>query len=186
MNSDREKDIINKVLKGDPDPFGVLVREHQRAIYSLMLRYTGNADEASDLAQEAFIKAYGKLESFDKSKRFFPWLYTLALNIARDWIRKRGREQKVIVPESMDINYHPDDSTSQSQTDKQLDGAKAFDTIMGLGHKYREALILRFKYGFSFKEVASTLEISLSGAKMRVRRGLDMVKDSLMEDNDEQ
>lgn len=185
MNSNREKDIINKVLKGHPDPFGILVREHQRAIYSLMLRYTGDVDEASDLAQEALIKAYDKLESFDTNKRFFPWLYTLALNTARDWSRKKGREHRIVVSETMDINCHADDSMSQSQTEKQLDGAKAFNKIMCLGNKYREALILRFKYELSFKEVASTLGISLSGAKMRVRRGLDMVKDSLMEDNDE-
>lgn len=185
MDESRETEIIREVLLGDAQAFGTLVRRYQGPVYNLMLRYTGDADEAADVAQEAFIRAYEKLESFKLGKRFFPWLYALAMNVARDWLRKKGRDVHVYME---DATVMLDDAGRDSQQgmEGRLDGAKAFEAIMRLEPKYREALILRFRHEFSMQEIAETLEIGLSAAKMRISRGLEMIRHEFQEESNVQ
>ncbi|WP_319542068.1 sigma-70 family RNA polymerase sigma factor [uncultured Pseudodesulfovibrio sp.] len=100
MKEIREAEIVREVLLGDTQAFGLLVRKYQGPVYNLMLRMSGDADMAADLAQEAFTRAYEKLETFNLRKRFFPWLYSVSLNLARDWLRKRGRDMHVFVADA--------------------------------------------------------------------------------------
>lgn len=179
MVENRESEIIREVLLGDAQAFGTLVRKYQGPLYNLMLRYTGDPDEAADLAQEAFIRAYEKLETFDTAKRFFPWLYTLASNVARDSLRKKGRDVHVFMEDATVMLRTEDQVDSSASMEGNLDSAKAFEVILKLEPKYREALILRFRHEFSMQEIASALDISVSGAKMRISRGLDMVRHQL-------
>jgi len=176
MKDTREAEIVREVLLGDTQAFGILVREYQGPVYNLMLRMSGDADLAADLAQEAFTRAYEKLETFNLRKRFFPWLYSVSLNLARDWLRKRGRDVHVFVEDASVMVRSEDVVDVQGAIHARLDGAKAFDIVKGLDVKYREALILRYKYDFSIREIAEVLGLSVSGAKMRLSRGLDMVR----------
>ena len=89
MNDADDGEIVELVLRGNRDAFGILVRRYQGSIYNLMYRMCRSSEDAADLAQEAFIKAYEKLETFKTDKRFFPWLYAIGLNHARDYSRKR-------------------------------------------------------------------------------------------------
>lgn len=180
MEAKREAEIIREVLIGNVHAFEALVREYQAPIYGLMLRMLGDPDEAADCAQDSFTRAYGKLAKFKIGNRFFPWLYSLSMNVARDRLRSKGRE----ITESMeDPEIFADASWSESQGELAsfLDGSKAFDLVLELKPKYREALLLRFKYDFTMKEIANALGISVSGAKMRVSRGLDMVRHMMEE-----
>lgn len=176
MKDKREADIVREVLLGDVQAFGVLVREYQGPVYNLMLRMVGDEDKAADLAQDAFARAYERLESFKPGRRFFPWLYSVALNIARDWLRAAGRDRHVFVEDAAVLVRDDDRIDERDALHDRLDGAKAFDIVMRLDPKYREALVLRYRYDFTMQEIADTLETSLSGAKMRVSRGLDMVR----------
>jgi RNA polymerase sigma-70 factor (ECF subfamily) len=176
MKEEREADIVRKVLLGDVQAFGLLVREYQRPVYNLMIRMVGNEDKAADLAQDAFTRAYEKLESFKPGRRFFPWLYSVSLNIARDWLRANGRDRLVFVEDASVMARQEDTPDEQDTLHARLDGAKAFDVVLTLDPKYREALILRYRYDFTMQEIARTLETSVSGAKMRITRGLDMVR----------
>ncbi|MCJ2163581.1 MULTISPECIES: sigma-70 family RNA polymerase sigma factor [unclassified Pseudodesulfovibrio] len=176
MKEKREADIVREVLLGKVQSFGVLVQEYQRPVYNLMLRMVGDEHTAADLAQEAFTRAYEKLGAFTVGKRFFPWLYSVSLNVARDWLRKNGRDKLLFVEDAavmVRVQDRPDD---QAAMHDRLDGEKAFAVVLRLDPKYREALMLRYKYDFSMKEIASTLGITVSGAKMRVSRGLDLVR----------
>jgi RNA polymerase sigma-70 factor (ECF subfamily) len=141
-----------------------------------MLRKVGDTDVAADLAQEAFIRAYQRLETFTLGKRFFPWLYTLSLNVARDWLRKKGRDIHVYMEDSTVMVRVEDRPDTQTMLDNHLDGGKAFEMVMQLEEKYRDALILRFRHDFSMQEIGRALGISVSGAKMRISRGLDMLR----------
>ena len=176
MKDKREAEIIRKILLGDVQAYGVLVREYQRPVYNLMLRMTGDEDTAADLAQDAFVRAYERLASFNQRRRFFPWLYTLALNVARDWGRREGRDRHVFVEDAAVLVREQDRLDEPKAVNDRLDGAKAFAAMMELDSKYREALILRYRHDFSMQEIAETLGIGISAAKMRLSRGLDMVR----------
>ena len=176
MKEEREAEIVRKVLLGDVQAFGVLVREYQRPVYNLMFRMAGDREKAADLAQDAFTKAYEKLDSFRLGSRFFPWLYSVSLNIARDWLRARGRDRHVFVEDASILVKEENRPDDQAALHARLDGAKAFEVVMTLDPKYREALVLRYRYDFTMHEISETMGISVSGAKMRLSRGLDMVR----------
>jgi RNA polymerase sigma-70 factor (ECF subfamily) len=181
MDESREVEIIRKVLLGDVQAFEFLVRKYQGPVYNLMLRNVGEGDMAADLAQEAFLRAYQRLETFKTGKRFFPWLYTLSLNVARDWLRSKGRDIHVYMENAAVMVRDEDRPDTQAQLNDRLDGGKAFELVMRLDPKYREALILRFRHDFSMQEIASALGITVSGAKMRISRGLDMIRHQFKE-----
>lgn len=176
MKEEREAEIVRKVLLGDVQAFGVLVREYQRPVYNLMFRMAGDREKAADLAQDAFTKAYERLDSFRLGSRFFPWLYSVSLNIARDWLRARGRDRHVFVEDVSILTKEENRPDDQATLHARLDGTKAFEVVMTLDPKYREALVLRYRYDFTMREISETMGISVSGAKMRLSRGLDMVR----------
>jgi RNA polymerase sigma-70 factor (ECF subfamily) len=86
-----EETLVYEILSGDVDSYALLVKRYQKPIYNLMLRMTGSEQDALDLSQETFVRAYEKLEKFDPSASFFPWLYTMGLNLARDFLRRAKR-----------------------------------------------------------------------------------------------
>ena len=176
MEESREAEIIREVLLGDAQAFEALVRKYQGPVYNLMLRKVGDVDVAADLSQEAFLRAYLRLETFTLGKRFFPWLYSVSMNVARDWLRKKGRDIHVFVENATVMVRAEDRPDTQAMLDNQLDGSKAFEIVMQLEEKYRDALILRFRYDFSMQEIGNALGITISGAKMRVSRGLKMLR----------
>lgn len=182
MQKERETEIVREVLLGDAQAFETLVREYQGVVYSLMLRMVGDGPLAADLAQEAFTRAYQRLETFTLGKRFFPWLYSLGLNVARDSLRKQGRDIHVFMDDATVMVRREDVVDSQSAMDDHLDGKKAFEYVMALAPKYRESLILRFRHELSMKEIAGALGITVSGAKMRVSRGLEMLREQFKEE----
>ncbi len=183
MDQTYENEIIREVLLGDPQPFEALVREHQGAVYNLMLRSVHDRDAAADLSQEAFTRAYSRLETFQLGKRFFPWLYSLALNVARDHLRKNGRDIHVFMDDPAVMVAEGDRVDGRDVVELSHDGKAVFSFILGMPAKYREALILRFKHDLSMKEIGIALDISVSGAKMRVSRGLEMVRDQFKEES---
>ena len=164
-----EETLINEILSGDVNSYALLVKRYQKPIYNLMMRMTGSDQDALDLTQETFVRAYEKLEKFSPSAPFFPWLYTMGLNLARDFLRRAKR--------SPVESYEPDDSFSIEidQYDRladQIDVQKVSEVLQSLPVDYREALLLRFHEGLSVGEVAYALGLSLSAAKMRIHRGL--------------
>ena len=173
------------MLLGDVQAFEALVREYQGPVFNLMLRMVGDKESAADLAQDAFARAYQRLETFKIGGRFFPWLYSLSLNICRDWLRQKGRDQHVFMENAAVMVREEDRQDTQRMLDVRLDGAKAFELVMQLESKYREALILRFRYDFTMEEIAETMGVTVSGAKMRVSRGLEKVRDQFKEMTDD-
>ena len=93
--SNTDEKLISDILAGDVEAYAILVKRYQKPIFNLMMRTTSCEEDAFDLTQEAFVRAYEKLERFKPSGRFFPWLFTIAMNLARDFLRKtKTREIK--------------------------------------------------------------------------------------------
>lgn len=181
MEERYESEIIQEVLRGDLERFAVLVREYQGPVYNLMFRTVNNDDVAADLAQETFLKAYSRLETFDTGRRFFPWLYSIGLNVMRDHLRSRGRDFHVFMENPSVMSRSEDMVDEQIMLEERLDSGKMLDFIRHMAPKYREALLLRFKHGLSMKEIGEALGVSVSGAKMRVSRGLEQVREEFGE-----
>jgi RNA polymerase sigma-70 factor (ECF subfamily) len=164
-----EETLVCEILSGDVNAYALLVKRYQQPIFNLMLRMTGSEQDAVDLTQETFLRAYEKLEKFNPSAPFFPWLYTMGLNLARDFLRRAKR--------SPIESYEPENSfsTEFDQDDRladQIDIQQVQERLQLLPADYREALLLRFHEELSINEVANALGLSVSAAKMRIHRGL--------------
>ena len=168
--------IILAVLGGDVNAYGRLVVKYQTPIYNLFYRATQCTDTALDLTQDTFIRAYQNLERFNTGKRFFPWLYAIGLNLARDHLRKIGR-RNTHIDHHADICEIPDACPDPViMMERTVTRRRVAAALIRLPLDYREALLLRFREELSMKEIAAALSISVSGAKMRVSRGLKKLK----------
>ena len=164
--------IITAVLTGNVDAYRHLVVRYEKPIFNLMYRMTGSREDALDLAQETFMKAYEKLEHFKTGSRFFPWIYTIGLNHGRNFIRDHKMEKQCLVDMGQDESWVGRPSQQNQRVWSPLDVQRLREGLQQLPLDYREAMILYYHEGFSMKEIAGSLELSVSGAKMRVHRGL--------------
>jgi RNA polymerase sigma-70 factor (ECF subfamily) len=171
---------IRRVIDGDPSAFEHVVRRYQRPIYNLMFRAAGDRDAAAELTQEAFFRAFRGLDGFDPARRFFPWLYSLGMNLARDHLRRKKAEPVMLDEEEADSRVEQV-SEQEIALIRKADARAVALALDALGIDQREALVLRFKEDFTMQEIADALGISLSGAKMRVSRGLNSVRQILSE-----
>ena len=166
MDMEDEK-MVEAALRGNANSFGELVRKYEKPIFNLMYRAVGSADTAADLTQDAFLKAFDKLHTYRRGRKFYSWLYALSVNTARDFVRHRRRQ-----PETTDGDPETANCTADLATGER-DDVQCLMQIMGtMPVRDREAILLRFREGLQLKEIAERLNLSVSGAKMRVHRGL--------------
>jgi RNA polymerase sigma-70 factor, ECF subfamily len=180
-----DQQIITAVLTGKVDAYRHLVVRYEKPIFNLMYRMTGSREDALDLAQETFMKAYEKLEHFKTGSRFFPWLYTIGLNHGRNFIRDHKLEKQCLVDTGQDESWVDRPSQQNQRVWSPLDVQRLREGLQQLPLDYREAMILHYHEGFSMKEIAGALELSVSGAKMRVHRGLRKLRQIMDGENDE-
>jgi RNA polymerase sigma-70 factor (ECF subfamily) len=167
--------VIAEVLKGDADAFRFIVEKYEKPIFNLMYRTTGSREAAADLAQDAFLRAYANIKRYKIGKNFYTWLYTIALNIARDHLRSKARETKFHSERKSNMRMIAD--TLQPGEEKAYYEAQAiYQALAQLPIDYREILILKYKNGWTMRDIAKMFNISVSGAKMRVHRGLDKMR----------
>lgn len=162
---------VSRTLQGEREAFAVIVRRYQGPIYRLMLRFGRDENEASEMAQEAFVRAFERLASYDRDRRFFTWLYTLALNLGRDHARRAARN----TDSARDVEQLAADRRSDPAT--RFEAARLLEILRRLPSKYGEALALRYIEDMSLDDVAETMGLSLSAAKMRVHRALRMLRE---------
>lgn len=170
---------ISAISKGDVNAYSILVLRYQKPVFNLMLRMTGSYEDATDLTQETFIKAYDQLYRFRKGKKFFPWLYTIGLNHARNFLRHKKLINYVSL-EGCEIDCGPDyQGRQEDEICAKLDYEQLHAALDQLPSDYREAIVLRYHEGLSMENVAEALSLKLSAAKMRVHRGLTRLRDIL-------
>ena len=96
MNDEQDRILIQRILSGHPEEYARVVEKYSKPIYNLVIRLIGQNQDTNDLTQEIFIKVFDSLDRFDQDKRFFPWLYTVALNVIRNYKKKTNRESTLI------------------------------------------------------------------------------------------
>jgi len=181
MTPTEENQIIERVLKGDREAFAALVDAYKGAIFNLAFRMTDSYQDADDLSQETFTKAYRNLHQFDPQKPFFTWIYTIGLNLIRNHLNKRGREmsRENAVRSSPEAGIDQDAQTERDMMQAQ-ESRRLETCLQKLPADLREAVVLRFYQDLSFEEISIISDASLSAVKMRVYRGLEQLK-QLME-----
>lgn len=173
-----DEEIIALVRDENKEAFSVLVERYQKQVYNLMYRYSRSESDAADLTQEVFLRVYAKLDSFKMGHSFFSWLYSLALNMARDWYRKRTR--KIHNRKEMNSSQHEPLETGSHQEIVLLhrENIDSLQKAMEkLPHETREILMLRYNHECSVKDTAKIFSISESAVKMRTVRGLEQLRE---------
>jgi RNA polymerase sigma-70 factor (ECF subfamily) len=170
-----EGEIVGRVLAGDCEAFAALVAAYKGPVFRLAFRITGNAQDADDLTQETFFRAFQSLGQFRIGERFFPWLYTISVNVIRNHLRKaKALPEKSAgyeAPETADTRSDPAEAAIDREQGRRMRGY-----LLRLPLPAREALVLRFYEGMGFEDIASVTGDTLSSAKMKVYRGLEKIR----------
>jgi len=176
MNKELETEIIQRVLGGDKNAFEGLVINNQKNVYNLALKMTRNEEDALDISQEAFVKAFRQLRNFRGDSRFSVWMYRLTYNLCIDFLRKKPKETTTSLYyeddsgettplEVPDIRNLPEDNVLRAELRKNID-----ESIKELPLKHREVLVMREISAMSYEEIAKTLRINEGTVKSRLAR----------------
>jgi RNA polymerase sigma-70 factor (ECF subfamily) len=168
---DAENTWVQQAIAGDVDAFSSLVEAYQKPVYNLAYRLLGNSVEAEDAAQEAFIRAYTKLDTYDPSRKFSSWMLSIASHYCIDMLRRRRKKMTSMddLPPMLDLSMPP--STQPEQIVVKGQNAEAVQQLLNmLPDTYRTPVILRYWYDMSYKEIAQTMDVTVSTVKTRLHR----------------
>jgi RNA polymerase sigma-70 factor (ECF subfamily) len=180
-----DEELVARSIGGDLDSFNQLVLRWERPIYALAYRVIGREEDARDVAQEAFLRAFRALGGFKGQAKFSSWLYRITLNLCRDWIRRERRTPIAQAPEGIDIielagETAPSESIEDLVSRRQL--GRAVEKAMALlPEEQRTAIILKEYHGLTFQEIADLLDCPLSTVKTRLYQGLSVLRRQLRE-----
>lgn len=176
MTREQEGKIIARVLGGDTDAFEALVTEYEKNVYNLALKMTGNTEDAADLSQETFIKAFHSLGSFRGDSKFSVWLYRIVSNVCLDFLRRRSRRQTVSLSmededgEETQLDIPDERQTPELLLEKRMTREAVRRGLAQLPPEPRQILLLREIQGLSYEEIASVLGIESGTVKSRIFR----------------
>jgi RNA polymerase sigma-70 factor (ECF subfamily) len=164
-----EPDVLDQVLKGNQEAFSQLVEIYQRPVYNLCYRMLADASEAEDAAQETFLKVYMSIKRYDHKRPFSTWILSIAAHYCIDQLRKR----RMLVISMDDSPYidPPDSTPGPEDTVQQKESQKRMGILLNsLGPQDKAAVIMYYWYDFSYEEIASSLQLTVSAVKSRLHR----------------
>ena len=169
-----DADLIQQAARGGVEAFNLLVSRWEKRVYNYLLRITANREDALDLTQDVFLKAYQNLRKLDDAGRFAPWLYRIAHNEAYSMFRKRRPETDVeeVQPEASETGITVGGS-SVFPIELSLAVASA---LRRLSPEQRESVVLKIYQGFKFEEMAEILSCPVSTIKSRLYTALELLK----------
>jgi len=176
MTREQEAAVINAVLDGDVNAYEYLVKAYEKNVYNLALKMVGNSEDAYDMSQEAFIKAYNSLHSFRGDSKFSVWLYRIVSNVCLDYLRARNRKATVSLSvenddgEDVELDIADEANSPQALLDRSLTRDAVRRGLQSLPPDHREILLLREIQGMSYEEIADTLDLEVGTVKSRIFR----------------
>ena len=176
-----DEELVALATAGDLDCFNQLVARWERPIYALAYRTLGREEDARDVVQEAFLRAFRGLRNFRGDAKFSSWLYRITLNLCRDWIRRERRAPIAQMPEGVDPievadeKMSPTESVEDLVARQELSGAVA-RAMADLPEEQRTAILLKEYHGLTFQEIADQLDCPLSTVKTRLYQGLSVLR----------
>lgn len=176
-----ETQLIHRARRGDADAFESLVALHERFVYNLALRTLGNADDAADTAQEAFVRAWVALPAFRQDSLFRTWLYRIVLNLCINRLPRLRRELKDLTHDEMTEVPEPAASTPDPLNSLEAQEQRAFlhREIDRLPEQYRLLVSLRYQHELSYDEIASLLDLPVGTVKTGLFRAKARLREKL-------
>jgi RNA polymerase sigma-70 factor, ECF subfamily len=178
-----DEELVTRSIGGDHESFNQLVLRWERPIYALAYRVIGREEDARDVCQETFLRAFRALNGFRGQAKFSSWLYRIALNLCRDWVRKERRTPVVQAPEELEVLElaavrEPAASIEDLVARREL--TRVVERAMArLPDEQRTAIILKEYHELTFQEIADLVGCPLSTVKTRLYQGLAVLRREL-------
>ncbi|SHS44849.1 RNA polymerase sigma factor SigE [Mycobacteroides abscessus subsp. abscessus] len=179
------KKRIKQVLKGDQSAYGEIVEIYKDKVFQLCFRILGNRHEAEDMAQEAFIRAYVNISSFNIDLKFSTWLYRIATNLCIDRIRKKKPDYYLDaeVSGTDGLTMYSQIASDTILPEDEIESLELQETIQReitkLPEKYRSVIVLKYIEELSLNEISEILDIPLGTVKTRIHRGREALRHQL-------
>jgi RNA polymerase sigma-70 factor, ECF subfamily len=174
---DMQEDVtlVRRTLGGDQQAFASLVEKYKDSVFNVAYRMLGNASEAEDVAQEAFVRAYTQLHTYKDSHRFSTWLLSIASHLAIDQLRRRRflalpLENVPFLEWIADLSLGPEESALAGEASDEMQ-----QVLSALPPKYRAVLVLRYWHDLSYEEIAEALHLTPPLVKARLHRARELV-----------
>src|SRR5688572_22025694 len=178
-----DEELVARSIRGDADSFNQLILRWERPIYALAYRTIGREEDARDVCQETFLRAFRALPGFRGQAKFSSWLYRIALNLCRDWIRRERRTGFVQPADDVDLaELAAADAPTESIEDlvARKDQLRAIERAMALlPEEQRAVIVLKEYHGLTFQEIADLVGCPLSTVKTRLYKGLSVLRREL-------
>lgn len=168
-----DKDLVKRCLAGDLKAFETLLERYQKPVFNIALRVLSNTDDAADVTQATFVKAYEKLTSYDSRYKFFSWIYRIAVNTSLNFLEQKKRSDLL----------GDEDVSEGDRLEEELHAAerveKLEDAILNLAIEYRVVIVLRHFHDLSYEEMGMILDLPEKTVKSRLFTARQMLKDLL-------
>lgn len=169
-----DNDLVQKCLTGNGKAFETIVEKYQRPLLNLVFRMTHNVDDAEDITQAAFIKAYENLKNYNSKYKFYSWIYRITLNEALNFVNRKKRGE-VLEGEIISEEDSPDQVYKRTETEEHIEEA-----LMQMDPKYRTLIILNHFQNYSYTEISEITEIPEKKVKSRLFTARQILKDILI------
>lgn len=172
--------LVAAACAGDREAYTVLVGRHRNLVYGYLYARLRNREEAEDLTQEVFVRAYMALETFRRNSAWMPWMMRIARNLCFDALRsRRGRSWEPLSDDWLDGSPTPESRTLAAERRRQLDEA-----LNALPEKYRTVLMMHYASALKAQEIAVALDLPETTVKGRIESGLRLVRKRLQREDE--
>jgi RNA polymerase sigma-70 factor, ECF subfamily len=172
-NEDLDLPLVTRCLEGDLEAFGSLVEKYQKPVFNVILHMVGNYEDASEISQQAFLKAFESLGRFERGRRFFSWIYRIAINEAINHLQGRRRFE-ALSAELPSTAPGADEQLEAAETSRLL-----HEAIAALKPEYRAVVLLRHFVPCSYRDLAQILKIPEKTVKSRLFTARHLLRDAL-------
>lgn len=174
MKEDNDAALVKQCLGGSHSAFASIVDKHQKTIFNVALRMTNDCQEAEDITQSVFVKAFEKLATFDPNYKLFSWLYSMVVNESLNFLKRRKHfqelDESLVSPERT-----PEESYEQAEKSENIELA-----LMHLEPEHRALIVLKHFQELSYKEISYILEIPEKTVKSRLFTARQLLRDILL------
>ncbi len=183
----RVADWVARARTGDEEAFGELVRTYHERVFGVIYRMIHHAEDARELAQQAWVKAWQRLDSYKQESQFFTWIYRIAVNTAMDHVRRQARRREVSLEDASPgaepqpaVDWNPPGEGRPDEELAQAEVRRAFqDALGGLSPEHKAALILREVDGLSYREIADVLKCRIGTVMSRIYYARRMMQEKM-------
>ena len=166
--------LVRQCLRGDTRAFGAIVEKYEKTMFNVVIRMVNNYEDAQDIAQSAFVKAYEKLRTFDSKYKFFSWLYRIVVNESLNFLDQKRNFEK------LDESLISKEKTPEEAYDRVEAGERIRDALLDLKLEYRTVLVLKHFQNLSYQEISYIVDVPQKTVKARLFTARQLLREILL------